>query len=40
MLGMVFARQDQIGPGATGDAQWDAIVRTYAKYAYDSDPGP
>jgi ferritin-like protein len=38
LLGVVFSRADQIEPGATGDAGWDAIVRTIANVAHQHQP--
>jgi hypothetical protein len=37
LLGLMFARQDQIDPGATGDTHWDALVRSYSLVAYRQD---
>jgi hypothetical protein len=40
LLGLVFARQDQIDPGATEDARWNAIVRAIRDAAYQQDCEP
>jgi hypothetical protein len=37
LLGLVFARQDQIDSGATGDPKWDAVVRCISVAAYCQD---
>jgi hypothetical protein len=37
LLALVFARKDQIDPGATGDASWDGIVRGFSLAAYSQD---
>jgi Ferritin-like len=37
LLGLVFAREDQVAPGATGHPHWDAIVRVVAGAAYTQD---
>ena len=38
LLAMIFARQDQIEPGATGDPDWDATVLAISHFAYAADP--
>jgi hypothetical protein len=38
LLGLVFSKQDQIDAGATGDADWDAIVRMIRDAAHQQQP--
>jgi hypothetical protein len=40
LLGLVFARPDQIDPGATGDPNWDDVVRVIRDCANQQDPEP
>jgi hypothetical protein len=37
---LIFARQDQIDPGATGDRDWDDVVRLIRQAAYQQNPDP
>jgi hypothetical protein len=37
LLGLVFARQDQIDTGATGEPNWDTVVRCISVAAYCQD---
>ncbi|CAA9474478.1 MAG: hypothetical protein AVDCRST_MAG67-428 [uncultured Solirubrobacteraceae bacterium] len=38
LLGLIFAAPDQLGPGASGDETWDAMVRQLSVAAFEQAP--